>query len=305
MNVRTTQARRRDPVGRTIAAGGRPLDGASVAMGRRAGHDFSRIRIHTDDRAAASATSIGARAYTVGNHIVFARGAYQPESEAGRRTVAHELAHTLQQANPEGVAKEFRIAPAEDAHERAADAIAEQLTEGRAVPPPSRSVEAGVILRQQAAEAPEAGNRPGCTVRRGIPPTNCGAYGASSWWLPFAYVNNATCACSQTPDSPTANCVRAVLQERLASTSLVLKVVAAAQKSNEVINPLAYAAFVQTALTPMIYVDHVVAYASCCCPSGPAPYPAWIGVTTVPLPCSLVGDAIRYFGSCHGTPGSW
>jgi hypothetical protein len=104
-----------------------------------------------------------------------------------------------------------------------------------------------------------------------------------------------------TPNSPTANCVRKVLQDRLTATSRWFKLLAAAQK------PLpSYPVFVQTALTPRIYRDHMDAYRACCCTSGPAPYPAWIGVTAVPIqPCSLVGDAIRYFGSCHGTPGAW
>ncbi len=59
-------------------------------------------------------------------------------------------------------------------------------------------------------------------------------------------------------------------------------------------------------VTPRIYADHVAAYAGCCCPSGPADYWAWVGVTTVPIPvCDLVGLTIRWFGSCHGTPGAW
>jgi hypothetical protein len=120
--------------------------------------------------------------------------------------------------------------------------------------------------------------------------------------LPLPYVWNARCACLETPDSPTANCVREVLQERLAGTPLAIKATAAAAKS---LPPDQYQAFVQSTLTPLIYTDHVVAYSTCCCPAGPATYSAWIGVTTVPLPCSAVGWSIRQFGSCHGTPGAW
>lgn len=61
------------------------------------GHDFSRIRIHADGRAAGSARAVGALAYTVGNHIVFGAGQYSPRSDAGRRLLAHELTHTVQQ----------------------------------------------------------------------------------------------------------------------------------------------------------------------------------------------------------------
>lgn len=62
-----------------------------------AGHDFGRVRIHTDAQAAASARAVGALAYTVGEHIVFGAGQYQQGSAAGRRLLAHELAHTVQQ----------------------------------------------------------------------------------------------------------------------------------------------------------------------------------------------------------------
>lgn len=148
---------------------------------------------------------------------------------------------------------------------------------------------------------------PECVPPAGIVPTDCGMYLRNSWWLPLAYVNNATCACEATPDEPTANCVRKLLQDKLASTPGWLKAAAAAQKPLE--DPrtyVEYQAFVQTMLTPRIYQDHLDAYAHCCCRHGPAPYIDWIGVTTVPIrPCSRVGHFIRQYGSCHGTPGAW
>lgn len=63
----------------------------------RFGRDFSKVRIYADGEAAASARAVHARAYTVGPKIVFGTGEYRPQSEAGRRLIAHELAHTLQQ----------------------------------------------------------------------------------------------------------------------------------------------------------------------------------------------------------------
>jgi hypothetical protein len=57
------------------------------------GHDFSRVRIHTDDRAAESARAINAFAYTIGRSIVFDQGQYQPNTRAGAKLIAHELAH--------------------------------------------------------------------------------------------------------------------------------------------------------------------------------------------------------------------
>jgi hypothetical protein len=59
--------------------------------------DFGGVRIHSGGEAARSADAVSARAYTVGQHIVFASGAYAPESDDGRRLIAHELTHVLQQ----------------------------------------------------------------------------------------------------------------------------------------------------------------------------------------------------------------
>jgi hypothetical protein len=59
----------------------------------------------------------------------------------------------------------------------------------------------------------------------------CGAYARNDWWLPDAYVNNATCACQTTPDEPRANCVRKVLQARLAATPGSVKTMAQTRAS--------------------------------------------------------------------------
>ena len=66
-------------------------------MEARLGHDFSDVRVHTDGEAAASAKAVQAQAYTVGNHVVFGEGNYQPTSDQGKRTLAHELTHVVQQ----------------------------------------------------------------------------------------------------------------------------------------------------------------------------------------------------------------
>jgi outer membrane protein OmpA-like peptidoglycan-associated protein len=63
----------------------------------RFGYDFSNVRIHTDQRAESSARKINALAYTAGSHVVFGEGQYHPETGAGRRLIAHELAHVIQQ----------------------------------------------------------------------------------------------------------------------------------------------------------------------------------------------------------------
>jgi Domain of unknown function (DUF4157) len=63
----------------------------------RFGWNFSDVRVHTDAKAAASARAIGARAYTVGRDVAFAEGQYAPETPGGRKLLAHELTHVVQQ----------------------------------------------------------------------------------------------------------------------------------------------------------------------------------------------------------------
>ena len=85
-------------VDQVLASPGRPLDESARAfMEPRFGHDFGDVRIHADDQAARSARSVDALAYTVDHHVVFGAGAYDAASESGRRLLAHELAHVVQQ----------------------------------------------------------------------------------------------------------------------------------------------------------------------------------------------------------------
>lgn len=77
---------------------GQPLDAATRRfMEARFGHDFSQVRIHADRTAAHSARAVAARAYTVGADLVFAEGQFAPTTSEGRRLLAHELAHVVQQ----------------------------------------------------------------------------------------------------------------------------------------------------------------------------------------------------------------
>lgn len=82
----------------SFIGGGQPLGSDSRAFFEpRFGRDFSQVRLHTGDRAAAAARSIDARAFTSGNHVVMGAGEYQPSSNAGKRLLAHELTHVVQQ----------------------------------------------------------------------------------------------------------------------------------------------------------------------------------------------------------------
>ena len=77
---------------------GRPLDASTRSFFEpRFGTDFSHVRVHTDSRAAASARSVNALAYTVGRNVVFGTGQYAPGTSQGRHLLAHELTHTVQQ----------------------------------------------------------------------------------------------------------------------------------------------------------------------------------------------------------------
>lgn len=78
--------------------GGAPLSrGARSYFEPRFGHDFSRVRVHADGAAATAARAVQARAYTFGRDIVFGAGEYAPATVQGKRLLAHELVHVVQQ----------------------------------------------------------------------------------------------------------------------------------------------------------------------------------------------------------------
>ncbi len=80
-----------------LRTGGEPLDtGTRSFFEPRFGRDLSAVRIHNDALSQQSARPINARAYTVGQDVVFASGQYQPHSAQGQRLLAHELSHTVQ-----------------------------------------------------------------------------------------------------------------------------------------------------------------------------------------------------------------
>jgi len=123
--------------GVTNSGGGQPLEaGLRADMEARLGHDFGDVRVHNDARAEESAKSVNAHAYTVGPNIVFQRDAYDPSSEAGRTTLAHELTHVIQQRGgpvdgteaPGGI----RVSDPSDRFEREAAANAERAIAGPA-----------------------------------------------------------------------------------------------------------------------------------------------------------------------------
>lgn len=85
-------------VDRVLAGSGRPLEPAlQHDMELRFGHDFSQVRVHADSAAGNSARDVHSHAYTVGHDIVFGEGRFAPQTHEGRRLIAHELTHVVQQ----------------------------------------------------------------------------------------------------------------------------------------------------------------------------------------------------------------
>src|SRR6185436_7819135 len=81
-----------------LSAGGRSMDSETRSfMEPRFNYDFSKVKIHDNDLAAKSASSINALAYTSGNNVVFNSGQYNTNSDSGKRLLAHELTHVVQQ----------------------------------------------------------------------------------------------------------------------------------------------------------------------------------------------------------------
>ena len=93
------------------------------------GADFSQVRIHDDAAAASSASDVGARAYTVGQHIVFRRGEYRPTDPTSRALLAHELSHVVQQGNAE-IGGRIAIGAVNTAAEHEADAASRLVAPG-------------------------------------------------------------------------------------------------------------------------------------------------------------------------------
>ena len=140
-------------VDRVLASPGRPLDPAlQQDMEQRFGHDFSQVRVHADAAAERSARDVHAHAYTVGRDVVFATGQFAPATPGGRRLLAHELTHVVQQTGA-GLVRRKAVTKAlvpgmddEDQTRREQDESAS--------PVPSRTWGAQVLQRDFALEPP-------------------------------------------------------------------------------------------------------------------------------------------------------
>jgi hypothetical protein len=135
------------------SGGGAPLDnGTRGFMESHLGADFSDVRVHTDATASDSARSVQAYAYTVGSDVVFQSGKYEPESESGKRMLAHELTHVVQQRSgpvagtpaPGGI----QISHPSDRFEQAAESSADRVMSSAPSAPASVATAPASVQRE-------------------------------------------------------------------------------------------------------------------------------------------------------------
>jgi hypothetical protein len=144
------------PVHDVVGSTGRPLEpDVRGDMEARLGADFGDVRIHDDSAASASASAVNAHAYTVGSNVVFQRDSYDPSSENGRLTLAHELTHVMQQrsgpVDGTETAGGIKVSDPGDRFEREASANAE-----RVMASPTPSMESAPVQRHADGDAEHA-----------------------------------------------------------------------------------------------------------------------------------------------------
>jgi len=130
---------------------GQQLDPAAQRdLGTAMGHDFSDVQVHTDTEADALNHAVRAEAFTTGKDVFFREGKYDPGSNAGRKLLAHELTHVVQQrdAPPK---QELTLSDPGDASERQASAVADSLASPAPAPAPSVAREAAPEEEEEAA----------------------------------------------------------------------------------------------------------------------------------------------------------
>jgi hypothetical protein len=143
-----------DVVGR---GGGQAIDKETRShMEGAMGHDFGDVRVHTGGEASKSAVSVQASAYTVGNDIVFGGGNYEPGSDSGKRMLAHELTHVVQQRSGavDGTpqAGGISVSDPSDRFERAAEENADRVVSGHEGHDHGAGAGGGAPSVQRAAE---------------------------------------------------------------------------------------------------------------------------------------------------------
>ena len=153
--------------------GGAPLDAkVGAQVGSALGADFSGVKVHTDPKADALNRSLSAKAFTTGSDIFFSQGAYSPGSSSGKRLLAHELTHVVQQGaasgKPNKIQTKLMVGTAGDKYEQEADQIAEKVmrmsTQTAPAQPPQE--EGRPAVRRKALTAASGPTSPDAQLRR-------------------------------------------------------------------------------------------------------------------------------------------
>ena len=177
-----------------LNSSGQPLDaGTRAFMEPRFGHDFSLVRVHTDARAAESARSVNALAYTVGRNVVFGTGQYTPGTSEGRRLMAHELTHVVQQPQSTEGRGPIQIGLPQSLYEHEADQVAQVVSSEYSSSSkslvPTLSISSGPISLQRLGANPGCTGAEAKTIHQAI-------HNASGW------LNKAITQLKTTPLSP-------------------------------------------------------------------------------------------------------
>lgn len=121
-------------VDQVLRSSGQPLDATTrIFMESRFGHDFSQVHVHADAQAAKSTRAVNALAYTIGKDVAFAESQYAPNTIEGRRLIAHELTHVIQQSGASSggqMPSKLTTNQSGDAFEQEADATVERVLAG-------------------------------------------------------------------------------------------------------------------------------------------------------------------------------
>ncbi len=132
-------------------------------MEPRFGHDFSKVRVHSDEKAAESATAVNALAYTVGSDVVLGNKHSVSETPTSQELLAHELTHVVQQEGKESN-DSIPIGSPHASYEREAEQVAESVSRGQTVRPSART-SGGRILQRQTGTV-KAGAKPKINYKR-------------------------------------------------------------------------------------------------------------------------------------------
>ena len=132
----------------------------------RFGHDFGRVRVHTDAAAAESASAVNASAFTVGHHVVFGRNQFQPGTSVGRELLAHELAHVVQQRGASVPSSGLRIGAQSSPLEASADRAASNALAGVGA---SSSASSAPMISRETKDAGAPAAKKQCAATHKIP----------------------------------------------------------------------------------------------------------------------------------------